>query len=151
MNPYLIPGLKLSPDVFRRIVDRIPDDKLDVPTHPDRFTPREVIAHMADWEPILRDERIKCALERPGESFLAYDEGDRAVEQNYGATDINEQLRKFEIERAETVALLRKIEPEAWDFVAHHPERGDLRLSDIANMIVGHDVYHLEQLSAVLP
>ncbi len=151
MNPYLIPGLKLSPDVFRRIIDRIPDDKLDVPTHPDRFTPREIIAHMADWEPILRDERIKCALERPGEEFLAYDEGDRAQAQNYAATDVNEQLRKFEIERAETVALLRKLEPESWDLMAHHPERGNLRLSDMANMMVGHDVYHLEQLSAVLP
>lgn len=151
MNPYLIPGLQLSPAVFRKLIERIPADKLDEPTHPDRFSPREVIAHMADWEPILRDERLKCAIEQPGSSFAAYDEVARAEERNYAATDIEAELRNFEIERAQTVALLRKVEPEAWDNVAHHPERGDLRLSDIANMLVGHDVYHLEQLSAVLP
>lgn len=151
MNRYLIPGLKLSPDVFKRIIDRIPDDKLDVPTHPDRFTPREIIAHMADWEPIMRDERMKCALDRPGETFEAYDEGQRAIDQKYIELDVNEQLRKFAMERAETVAWVRKVPTEAWDNVAHHPEAGDMRLSEIVNMIVGHDMYHLEQLSAVLP
>jgi hypothetical protein len=151
MHRYLLPGLKLSPDVIQRIVDRIPDDRLDVPTHPDRFTPREVICHLADWEPILRNERIKGALERPGEAFLAYDEVEMAAANNYADRDVNEQLRTFAMERAETVALVRQIQPEAWENVAHHPELGDMKLSDIVNMLVGHDMYHIEQLTAVLP
>lgn len=99
----------------------------------------------------MRNERIKCALERPGETFQAYDEVQMASDKNYAGTDVNEALRRFAIERAETVALVRQIPAEAWDNVAHHPELGDMRLSEIVNMIGGHDMYHIEQLTAVLP
>lgn len=151
MHRYLIPGLRLTPEIFKRIVDRIPDDLLDVPTHPDRFTPREVIAHLADWEPILREERIRCIIDRPGETFPGHDEVQMAADHNYASTDINEQLRKLAMERAETVALVRQIQAETWGNVGHHAETGDIRLSDLVNMLVGHDVYHIEQLTAVLP
>lgn len=151
MHRYLVPGLKLSPDIFQRVIDRIPDEKLDVPTHPDRFSPREVIAHLADWEPIMRDERIRATLENPGQTFNAYDEVEMAATNRYAETDINEQLRKFAIERAETVALIRQMPAEAWEFIGHHPEAGDLKLWQITNMILGHDTYHIEQLTAVLP
>jgi len=79
MHAYLYPALSATPDIFSQIIAKVPTDKLDVPTHEGRFTPREVIAHLADWEVILREERIVAPVQSPGKSVNAYDEGELAA------------------------------------------------------------------------
>ena len=49
---YLYKGLKLSPPAVERIIARIPQHAYDTKTDPERFTLREAISHLADWEPI---------------------------------------------------------------------------------------------------
>ena len=149
MNPYLIPALSLSPSVFEKLASKIDPASLDSPTHPGRFTPREVIAHLADWEPILL-ERIKQTISRPGTELKVFDEGDLAVQHSYAKTDITEQLNLFSERRKETVAFLSSLRPADWDEHAVHPERGVLTVRDQANMLPGHDMYHVEQLVAMI-
>jgi len=151
MHRYLIPGLQLSPGIFERLIAELPDDRLNTPTHPDRFSPREVIAHLADWEPIMREERIRFAAEQPGGSFNAYDEVEMAATNRYAESDIQEQLKRFAEERAKTVAYVANIPTETWNNSARHPEAGELKLWQIVNMILGHDTYHVAQLTEVLP
>lgn len=147
MNPYLLPGLELSPVLLRRILERIPESEWDTPTEPDRFTFREAVAHLADWEPILRDERLKTALNQPGGTFAVYDESDRAIEKQYSTQDPWEALAEFERERAKTVEFVRTIPREAYANRVIHPERGEMMLADVANMLIGHDLFHLEHFS----
>ena len=61
MNAYLFPGLEFGPRIVARLVEQIPAARYDERTNPSRFTLREAVAHLADWEPILRD-RIARAL-----------------------------------------------------------------------------------------
>jgi hypothetical protein len=147
MNPYLLPGLELSPALLRRLLERIPESEWDTPTDPGRFTFREAVAHLADWEPILRDERLRTALEQPGGTFPVYDESDRAIEKSYASQDPWEALAEFERERAKTVEFVRTIPREAYANRVIHPERGEMMLADVANMLIGHDLFHLEHFS----
>lgn len=160
MQPYLLPGLEMGPKTIGNLLALMPSNLIDVPTHPGRFfsmemsgeefTPREVIAHLADWEPIFRDERIRIASTQPGATVVVYDEAERAERLNYAATDWKEELEKWASEREKTIELLSSIPREAWQNVVIHPERGEMTLSNLANMLLGHDMYHVSQLVEAL-
>jgi hypothetical protein len=149
MNFYLLLTLELGPRVIRRLLDQLPGGRLDQRLHPDRFTPREVVAHLADWEPITR-ERIRTALTAPGTEVPAYDEGQMAVDHRYEESDPWEQAERFARERQVTAELLRGLPPEDWGRSVHHPERGPQSVEDLANLLLGHDLYHIEQLTEYL-
>ncbi len=150
MNAYLFPALEASPDIFASLISRIPAEKLDTATHAGRFTPRQVIAHLADWEHILREERIVTPVSIPGSPVNAYDEGERAIERNYDATDVQEQIALFRAERMKTIEVLKGLSRVQLASTMIHPERGVSSVNDLANTMVGHDVYHIKQLTDLL-
>ena len=126
----------------------MPEDKWDEPLEEGRFTPREIVAHLADWEPILL-ERMRITRDTPGGRLQGIDETQRAEEQGY-SRDAGEQGELFLARRKETIAWLRTVRPEDWAKHAEHTERGRMALADQANALLGHDIYHIEQLSAYL-
>jgi uncharacterized damage-inducible protein DinB len=149
MNPYLFPGLEFGPKVVEQLLSRIEPSRFDHPTHQGRFSPREVLAHLADWEPILL-ARMQATKESGGGTITGIDEGERAIEQNYAKTDPFEQARLFRSRREKTIAWLKTVGEEDWNLTAIHNERGPQTLYDQANMLLGHDLYHIAQLSDVL-
>lgn len=146
MNAYLFPGLEFGPRIVERLVQQIPVGRYDETTNPARFTLREAIAHLADWEPILRG-RIEQAVADPDSAVQGLDEGIRAVEQNYGTWDVKEQLAVFTAERAKTIAYLRTLSAEDWQKAITHNEKGRQTVADQANQFLGHDLYHIDHLT----
>ena len=149
MHPYLVPALELSPNVFERLLSQVPAERLDESIVDDRFTPREIIAHMADWEPIMRG-RIELACRTPGAVIVVFDESEMAAANGYSGSDPQNQLRVFRRERQATVEFVANVHRKDWGNIVRHPERGPLSAYDLANLIIGHDLYHIEQLSAYL-
>ena len=123
----------------------VPTEMMDTPTHPGRFTPREVIAHLADWEPISRG-RMQTAQQTPGATVPDLDEGQIAIEKNYRAWDPHETAEEFILRRRETLDFLQSLPEEDWNKIAVHSARGPMTIYDYANLELGHDMYHLEQL-----
>ena len=147
MHPYLLISLPLGPGIVRKLVENIPESQYDVALAEDRFTVREVVAHLADGEVLFR-ARIESALNSPNAEVAGFDEGERATEQNYAGSNIEEQLALFEAERATTVSLLKSISIDQFRAPYIHPYFGQMVVEDQANMLVGHDMYHIEQLLA---
>lgn len=149
-NPYLLTGLQFTPIVAERIFSQIDPSRWDERLDPERFTPREAIAHMADWEPIMR-ERVKIAAQEPGSTMPAYDESQRAIDNHYSETDPLEQLSIWKRERNTTLKYLGSLSGDIWNNAATHPERGAVTADDLSQTITSHDVYHLEHLTEFLP
>jgi hypothetical protein len=145
MNAYLFPGLEYGPRIVEELVKQIPGARYDEQTNPARFTLREAVAHLADWEPILR-QRIQLAVDQPDAPVQGIDEGTRAAEQNYAAKDVAEQLRVFATERQKTIAYLKGLNPDDWSKAVTHNEKGRQTVSDQANQFLGHDLYHIDHL-----
>lgn len=103
------------------------------------------MAHLADWEPIFRG-RIERALQEDEPEIEVYDEGQRAMEKDYASWSLQESLNLFEQERMETVRLLRTL--QSGDDLRRilHPEQGRVTILSLGSMLLGHDVYHIEQL-----
>jgi len=146
MNAYLFPGLEYGPRIVSRLVAQIARGRYDERTNPDRFTLREAVAHLADWEPILRG-RIEKAVREPDSAVQGLDEGVRAEQMGYGSWDVQEQLANFAGERAKTIQYLKGLAPEDWAKAITHNEKGRQTVADQANQLLGHDLYHIDHLT----
>ena len=67
MRDDLISALNSSPKIVERLLRVFPKTRLDDRSETDRFTPREVIAHLADWEQVILD-RVPRSTGKPGRS-----------------------------------------------------------------------------------
>ena len=109
-----------------------------------RFTPREIIAHLADCE-IMFLNRLKAAVEKPGTEVPFFDEDQRAIDLNYNQADVVTTIQSFADRRMQTVEYVKSIENRNGFII--HPEQGNMDTRDVIYTIAGHDAYHIEQLS----
>lgn len=142
---YLLHGLDAAPLTLAALLHAATDAKLDARPDPDRFTLREAVAHLADWEGVWK-ERME-AIVREDEPFLpSFDEGLWAVDHDYAHSDAQEQLQKFTEGRARLTAFLRPLPGEAWTRRGVRDEVGAVSLFEMVAMILGHDGYHARQI-----
>ena len=149
MNHYLLKTIEFPPIVLSQIISKLPAGQVDVRVSEDRFTLREAVAHLADWEPIFR-ERIELVVKHPGSTITVYDEGQFAIDRNYAAQDVRENLKRYAQERKVTAKVIHGLSQEDLGKRLNHPELGDLSLDDLVNMILGHDMYHIEHAASFL-
>lgn len=111
-----------------------------------RFTLREVVAHLADWEPIFLERIVRIRDE--DKPFLPdIDEGEMAITNDYAHSDAHVSLRRFREGRAQLSAALRALPAAAWERVGHRDKIGDLTLEDMAVFVMAHDGYHTRQVA----
>lgn len=81
---------------------------------------------------------------------MPYDESLRAIEHGYSTSDVETQLARFAAERARTVAFIESLTDEQLAHTLIHPERGAMTVNEHVGGMLGHDVYHIDQLTALL-
>jgi uncharacterized damage-inducible protein DinB len=145
---YLLKGIESTPTILRALtIARADDDPAwDRRSDPDRFTLREALAHLADWEPIWleRFQRIRVG-DHP---FLpSVDEGALAIENRYSEIAPSQSLAKQREGRRSLTAYLRSIRDDEWDLTCDREFVGVLTLQQLAMYILAHDAYHLEQVA----
>jgi hypothetical protein len=142
---YLFTALEAAPDLYDIALNGLTDEEADRRPDPERFTIREVMAHLAEWEEVflLRMQRI---ANEDNPTLEGYDEWAWVTEHNYAATDPQEQAALFRERRARIVAFLHGRTPEAWEKSGLRPEIGVITLEALALLIPLHDLYHLKQI-----
>lgn len=138
-----------TPVTLTRLVDCIRPEQYDSAVAADRFTLRELIAHMADTEEMWLD-RITTAIEYPGKEVPFFDEDQRAIDHHYSSKDVHHELEVFENRRRDTVAYLSGLAEDDWQNTIQHPTNGAMTVLEIVMTIVGHDMYHIHQVSQYL-
>ena len=143
---YLVAALAGAPDLAGYLLFDVTAAQADFRPFPDRFTIREAISHVADWEAIFL-ERLKATLQQERATLVGIDEGEVARLGNYGERDWWEQSCIFAARRAETVSFIRALAPADWDRTAGHTEIGTVTLAEQIVLISAHDAYHLQQFA----
>lgn len=149
MREDLISALGSSPRIVERLLRVFPKERLDDRPDPDRFTPREVIAHLADWEHVILD-RVRVANLRPGSAGPVEDPSERALSHHYGDKDVFHEAEVFESRRRTTIDYLGELNEVDWKKTFIHPEHGDISIRNYMVNIIEHDMYHLDQLTGYL-
>ena len=144
---YVLKALIGTPDVLARLLSGIDasDPVWDRRPDPDRFTLREVLAHLADWEPIwkMRFERMRDE----NDPFLeSIDEGQLVIDHDYAHQDPIETLARYKTGRVQLVELLGSLDDPTWDKSGNREFVGILTVQMLAGLIQSHDGYHLHQV-----
>ncbi len=143
---YLLKALSGTPYVLEALLKEVDDSVWDKRPDPERFTLREVLAHLADWEPIWLERVTRIANDdRP---FLpSVDESALAVENDYAASSPAESIQRYREGRSALIAYLSTLPDEAWDRTCDREFVGILNLQQQAFFALAHDGYHMKQVA----
>ena len=116
---------------------------------PEKWSPAEIIAHLADVE-IAVSWRVRSILGAPGIPVQAFDQDAWVVAGHYGKRDARKSLEQFRVLRETNLTLYKMLAPEQWKHYGMHAERGEESIERIVQMLAGHDINHLEQVERLL-
>ena len=116
---------------------------------PEKWSPAEIIAHLADAE-IVVSWRVRSILGAPGTPIQAFDQDAWFTAGHYPKRDAHKSLEQFRVLRESNLALYKMLAPEQWKHYGMHAERGEETIERIVQMMAGHDINHLEQVERIL-
>lgn len=145
---YILSSLEGTPDVLEQLLRGVKAEDVawDRRPDPDRFTIREVVAHLADWDDVFLD-RMTRTREQVEPILQGYDEGQVAKDRDYAHQDPHANLARFRKEREALIAFLRSLTAAEWERIGRHSEIGSISLESQAALICGHDGYHTRQIA----
>lgn len=145
MRNYLFTALQGSLELYDHLLEGLSDSEADLRPDSNRFTIREIMAHLADWEHIFLQRMLRMRNE-DHPTIEGMDEGQRAIDANYGSTDWREQTRVYRERRETTIAFLNTLPEKQWERTALRPEIGVITIEAQALLMTLHDSYHLQQV-----
>jgi hypothetical protein len=154
MNPYekFLDGrpveriLELTPNKIAIALAEMGADKSTVALAPGKWSPAEVVAHLADCELVFAF-RLRQTLAEDNPTIQPFDQDKWAA--TYSGISAGEAHRVFSSIRGWNLDLIQKALPAAASRPVSHPERGAMTFMTIVETMAGHDLNHLEQLQRV--
>jgi uncharacterized damage-inducible protein DinB len=136
--------LRESLDAYQALSTRTSPEAWDRPIAPGKWTVRQVIVHLAQFEMILSN-RVRCGVGiqdyvvQPIDQDLLIAEAD--------AVDGPTALAALIAVRRMNLAFSSSLTPSQRRRPIHHPERGPIDVEDVLVTLAGHGVHHLKQIT----
>ncbi len=136
---------KKAPKRLKKLLRGLSDKELEKKPAPDKWSIKEVIAHLADHE-VVYGFRLRCvaALDRP--LLAGYDQDLFMTKLGHSNTTTKELFDAYAAARAANHALVERLEESAFERVGIHAERGEETLRTIVTRNAGHDMLHEQQV-----
>ncbi len=137
MDAYLA-----GPEQLRNAIAGMTAAQIDAAPVPGKWSTRQIICHLADFEPVYAD-RMKRALVEDEPTVFGGDPDAFAARLAYDQRDIEEELQLIESVRRHMARILRTLEPEAFQRKVRHSEAGLLTLEKLLSNITNHIPHHV--------
>ena len=125
------------------LLTKIGPEKSSTPPAPGKWSPAEIVCHLADCELVFAF-RLRQTLAEDAPIIQPFDQDKWAA--TYPGISAGQALGVFGSLRTWNLLLIRKALPAAADRPVTHPERGAMTFQTIVETIAGHDINHLNQL-----
>lgn len=154
LNPYLdfLDGrpieviLAASPSALSQVLAAIPPDRASVPPAPGKWSPAQILCHLADCELVFAF-RLRQTLAEDAPTIQPFDQDKWAS--TYTAVPASQALEVFRALRGWNLRLIGLALPEAANRPVTHPERGTMTFLTLVETMAGHDLNHLAQLEKI--
>jgi uncharacterized damage-inducible protein DinB len=141
--PTLIEQYLDAPKQLRQAVAGMSREQLLARPIAGKWSTLEVVAHLADFDPIMAD-RMKRVIAEDRPTLLGADEQKFAAALCYHDRDLQEELTIIEATRSQLARILRKLPDSALQRVGNHNERGPRTLEQLLTGATGHIAHHLK-------
>ena len=133
-----------SLEAFRSLEARLSPATWDRPVAPGKWTARQVVVHVAQFEMILGN-RVRCGVGVPDYVVQPVEQDLLIAEAE--AVDGPTALQALIAVRIMNLAFASSLTPSQRRRIVQHPERGAIDVEDILVTLAGHGVHHLKQVS----
>jgi hypothetical protein len=132
-----------------RLIDGVPDIKLQEHPAPGKWSVAELLAHLAESE-IVATWRYRQMIEHDGSPLPAYDQELWHRLGQYPSRKPEDSLLQFRLLREANLRMLDKLTEPEWHRRGVHAERGPTTVRELVKQIAGHDLNHLEQVRKIV-
>ena len=146
-NDIIIAMEESADDLFNAIFG-MQDAVLNKKPAPDKWSIKEILAHLFDSE-LVYSYRLRKLAAEPNSKLQAYDQDLWAKNLEYKYWDFRLLTDSFRILRINTVFLLKNIKSEQWNNKGIHEERGEMTFTQIAEFLANHTKHHVEQIKKI--
>jgi hypothetical protein len=135
--------LAATPGEIGRLMLAIGADKENIALAPGKWSPAEIVAHLADCE-LVFGFRLRQTLAEDSPVIQPFDQ--EKWSRTYTGVPAKQALEVFTALRGWNLRLIELALPEAAERPVTHPERGAMTFLTIVETMAGHDLNHLGQL-----
>ena len=139
--------LRESYEAYRGLGSRLTPDAWDRRLGPGKWTIRQVLVHVVQWEMIF-GLRIRFAVASADYVIQPVEQDPLMSEAD--VVDGPTALAAFQAVRKMTLAFAASLTPAQRRQRTVHAERGDIDVDDVLTSLAGHSVHHLRQVQAAL-
>src|SRR5262249_20124034 len=108
-----------------------------------KWSTLEVVAHLADFDPIYAD-RMKRVIAEENPTLMGADEKNFTAHLFYHDRDLQEDLQIIEATRSQMARILRKLPDAALQRTGKHSERGPMTLQSLLMSVTEHIPHHVK-------
>jgi DinB superfamily len=143
-------ALSETPEKMLDLLGRLENTgKLDHPREPGKWTPRQILAHLADVEAV-QTVRVMAMLAQDNPPMLGFNADDWAATGRYAGRDARQSAQTFGASRARNLELWGTLSNDQQERKGTHPTRGEFTVGAWLGFVAKHDANHLAQLEASL-
>lgn len=136
--------LEKTPALLETLLLSAPPNVMDWKPSPERWSVREVLAHLVDIEK-LYGERARRVLQEDTPLLPKFTPGGPMLDGP--SADAIERLARFGTLRSELIALLKAAPASSAIRTGTHEELGTVTLAQLVNELANHDLGHLRQIA----
>ena len=141
--PSLIDDYATGPHKLRDALTEMTPEEIDSAPVPGKWSTRQVVCHLADFEPVYAD-RMKHVIAEDQPTFAGGFHQQFAEHLAYDQRDIEEELRMIEVTRNQMTRILRSLPPEVFKRTGIHSVDGPMSLRSLLERITNHIPHHVE-------
>jgi len=138
----LIDEYLAGPGLLRQAVAGMNAEQLDATPVPGKWSTRQVICHIADFEPVYAD-RMKRVIAEHEPTMFGGDPDVFAAHLAYDQRDVEVELAMIEYVRRHVASILQTLPAEALERRGIHSEAGPLTLAALLQSVTRHIPHHL--------
>lgn len=139
-----------GPELLRNSVAGLSAEQIRTPAPPGRWSPLEVVCHLADFETIYAD-RIKRILAEESPLLLSGDPDLFAASLSYADRDLDEELALITAQRGQIVRILRGHPAADFHRPGRHSVDGPVSILTLLKSVGNHIPHHVDFLQKKRP
>ncbi|MCA9171455.1 MAG: DinB family protein [Planctomycetales bacterium] len=132
-----------GPKRLRTAIQGMSPEQLDAAPIEGRWSTRQVICHIADFEPVYVD-RMKRVIAEHEPMMFGGDPDEFAASLAYAERDLENELKLIEIIRVHMASILRTVPTEEFQRKGVHSQEGPLTLETLLRRITRHIFHHVK-------
>lgn len=143
----LLKQYEKGPVLLKTAVAGVREDQFDQTPVPGKWSIRQVVCHIADFEPVYSD-RMKRVLVEDNPTMFGGDPDVFAAGLHYDKRNVQEELELISTVRRQMAVILRNTDVEDFQRTGVHSEAGPLTLETLLERITRHIPHHLTFIEA---